>query len=110
MTKKIKISGLPDFDPAEYIKSDEDIAGYLSAILAENDPALLTAALGDIARARGMTDIARASGMTREALYRALRAGAQPRFDTIARVCKAIGVTLVATVSAPPKKRRGKAA
>jgi probable addiction module antidote protein len=53
-------------------------------------------ALGDIARARGMTEIAKASGLAREALYKALKPDAQPRFDTIARVCKALGVRLVA--------------
>jgi probable addiction module antidote protein len=61
-----------------------------------NDPALLTAALGDIARARGMSDIARAAGLTREALYKALRPQAQPRFDTVQRVCAALGVRLMA--------------
>lgn len=96
MTQKIRIADLPDFDPAEYLKDEEDIAAYLSIILEDNDPALLAAALGDIARARGMTEIARAGGITREALYKALRPDAQPRFDTIARVCKALGVRLVA--------------
>jgi probable addiction module antidote protein len=57
---------------------------------------LLAAALGDIARARGMSEIAKASGITREALYKALRPGAQPRFDTVSRVCSALGVKLVA--------------
>lgn len=52
--------------------------------------------LGTVARARGMTEIAKASGLTREALYRALRPNAHPRFDTIARVCSALGVKLVA--------------
>ena len=94
MTEKIKVSELPDFDPAEYLRDEEDIAAYLSAILEENDPALLTAALGDIARARGMTEIARASGLTREALYKALRPGSSPRFDTISKVCNALGVRL----------------
>ena len=69
---------------------------YLTDILTANDPALLAAALGDIARARGMSEIARASGITREALYKALRADAQPRFDTVSRVCAALGVKLVA--------------
>lgn len=95
MTQKIRVADLPDFDPAEYLKDEEEIAAYLTAVLDENDPALLAAALGDIARARGMTDIARASGLTREALYRALRPDAQPRFDTISRVCTALGVRLV---------------
>jgi probable addiction module antidote protein len=96
MSKKIKVSELPDFDPAEYLKNEDDIAAYLTVILEENDPALLAAALGDIARARGMTEIAKASGITREALYKALRPNAQPRFDTVNRVCAALGVKLVA--------------
>ncbi|MDR1708359.1 MAG: putative addiction module antidote protein [Candidatus Accumulibacter sp.] len=96
MSKKIKISDLPDFDPAEYLESGEDIAAYLDAVLEENDPALLAAALGDIARARGMSEIARAAGIGRESLYKALRPGASPRFETIARVCNALGVRLTA--------------
>jgi len=99
MAKKIRIADLPDFDPAEYLKGEEDIAAYLTVILEENDPALLAAALGDIARARGMTEIAKASGITREALYKALRPDAQPRFDTVSRVCAALGVKLVAQVA-----------
>ncbi|MDP1610097.1 MAG: putative addiction module antidote protein [Sulfuritalea sp.] len=99
MAKKIRIADLPDFDPAEHLKGEEDIAAYLTVILEENDPALLAAALGDIARARGMTEIAKASGITREALYKALRPDAQPRFDTVSRVCAALGVKLVAQVA-----------
>jgi probable addiction module antidote protein len=53
MPKKIRAADLPNFDPAEYLKDEEDMAAYLTAILEENDPALLAAALGDIARARG---------------------------------------------------------
>ena len=71
-------------------------AAYLTDILEANDPALLAAALGYIARARGMSEIAKASGLAREALYKALRPDAQPRFDTISRVCAALGVRLVA--------------
>jgi probable addiction module antidote protein len=96
MAKKIKISELPEFDAAEYLDNEEAIAEYLTAMIETGDPALLAAALGDIARARGMSDIAAASGLTREALYKALRPDAQPRFDTIARVCAALGVRLVA--------------
>ena len=96
MAKKIKISDLKTFDMAEMLDSDQAVAEYLTIVLEENDPAALTEALGTIARARGMTEIARASGLAREALYRALRAGAQPRFDTVARVCQALGVKLVA--------------
>lgn len=96
MAKKLHIDDLPDFDPAKLLKDDEDIAAYLTVVLEENDPALLAAALGDIAKAKGMTDIARATGLSREALYRALKPTAKPRFDTISRVCTALGVKLVA--------------
>ena len=95
MPERIRIADLPEFDASRYLDSNEAIAQYLTAILEEEDPALLAAALGDIARSRGMTEIARASGLTREALYRALRPNAQPRFDTVAKVCKALGVRLV---------------
>jgi probable addiction module antidote protein len=96
MTKKINVSELPEFDAAEYLNSEEDMAAYLTTILEENDAALLAAALGDIARSRGMTQVAKDSGITREALYKALRPGSEPRFDTISRVCAALGVRLVA--------------
>ncbi len=96
MTKKIRIADLPEFDLAEYLKSEEDIAAYLTMVIGEGDTAELAHALGLAARARGMSEIARASGITREALYRALRPDAQPRFDTISRVCTALGVKLVA--------------
>ena len=96
MAKKINIADLSEFDLAEFLESDEDVAQYLTSVLEENDGAELTHALGVIARARGMTEIARASGLTREALYKALRPSSQPRFETIARVCNALGVKLVA--------------
>ncbi|MDO9237107.1 MAG: putative addiction module antidote protein [Aquabacterium sp.] len=96
MTARIKVDDLHEFDAAPYLDSEATIAAYLTDILDANDPALLAAALGDIARARGMSEIAKASGITREALYKALRADAHPRFDTISRVCAALGVRLVA--------------
>ena len=96
MTGRIKVDDPPEFDAARYLDDEATIAAYLTDILAANDPALLAAALGDIARAHGMSEIAKASGITREALYKALRADAQPRFDTISRVCTALGVRLVA--------------
>ena len=96
MTRKIRISELPEFDMAEYLPDEQAIAEYLTIVLEEGDPAELMHALGTVARARGMTEIAKSSGLTREALYRALRADAQPRFDTIVRVCKALGVKLIA--------------
>ncbi len=90
------ISDLPEFDITEHLDSDEAMAEYLTVVLAENDPALLAAALGDLAKARGMTAIAQSAGIGREALYKALRPGSHPRFDTIQRVCAALGVKLVA--------------
>jgi probable addiction module antidote protein len=96
MTKKIKIADLPDFDMAEHLPDEQAIAEYLTLVLEEGDPSELPHALGVIARSRGMTEIAKDSGLTREALYRALRANAQPRFDTVSRVCAALGVKLVA--------------
>ena len=94
--KRIKVADLPEFEVAPYLDSEDAIAAYLTNIIEANNPALLASALGDIARARGMTEIAKASGLTREALYKALRPDAQPRFDTISRVCAALGVRLVA--------------
>ncbi len=94
--KKIKITELPDFDMAEMLKTEEDVANYLTIVLEENDISEFTHALGVVARARGMSAVAEQSGLTREALYKALRPSSQPRFDTIHRVCKALGVHLVA--------------
>ncbi|WP_445367383.1 addiction module antidote protein [Methylomonas sp. BW4-1] len=101
MNEKIKIADLPVFDITEHLDSDQAIAEYLTVVLEEDDPAALAHALGSIARARGMTEIANAAGISREALYKALRADAQPRFETIAKVCKALGVKLtVQTIAA----------
>jgi probable addiction module antidote protein len=109
MNTKIKVADLPDFDMADYLHTDSDMAEYLSAVIEDGDVSLLAAAMGDIAKARGMSQIAKESGITREALYKALRPNAQPRFDTIARVCKALGLRLTAQVHMPTKavaKRR----
>ena len=94
MTKKIKVSDLPEFDVTEYLDDEQAIAQYLTIVIEENDPATLAQALGTIARARGMTQMAEASGLGREALYKALRPGAHPRFETITRVCTALGLRL----------------
>ncbi len=99
MTKKIRVADLPEFDLAEQLKSEEDIAAYLTLVIEEGNTAELAHALGVAARARGMSEIAKASGITREALYKALRPDASPRFDTINRVCAALGVRLVAQVT-----------
>lgn len=80
------------FDAARYLTSDEAIAEYMNAVLEEDDPDLLLLALGDIARARGMAQIAKEAGLGRESLYKALTPGAKPRFDTVLKVARALGV------------------
>lgn len=101
MTDKIKIADLPSFDMAEELRTEEDMAAYLNLVLEESDPAELAHALGVIARARGMTQIAQDAGITREALYKALRPNASPRYDTIRRVLDALGVRLVVVPKGP---------
>ncbi|TKB06477.1 addiction module antidote protein [Desulforhopalus sp. IMCC35007] len=96
MPKKISIADLPDFDMAKQLSSEEDIAAYVTMVIEDGDAAELAHALGVAAKARGMSEIAQASGLTREALYKALKPNAKPRFDTINRVCAALGVRLVA--------------
>ena len=98
MSKKINVDDLAEFDLAEHLKTDEDIALYLSVVLEDDDSSELMHALGVVARARGMTEVARAAGLTREALYKALRPNSKPRFDTIARVCRALGLKLTTQV------------
>jgi probable addiction module antidote protein len=98
MLKRIKVDDLPALDAAPYLDDEATIAAYLTDVLQTNDAALLASALGDIARARGMTEIAKSAGITREALYKALRPDSAPRFDTVSRVCAALGVRLVAQV------------
>jgi probable addiction module antidote protein len=84
------------FDAARHLKDDAAFAEYMSAVLESDDPDLLLLALGDIARAKGMAQVAKDSGLGRESLYKALAPGAKPRFDTILKVTKALGVRLQA--------------
>lgn len=96
------------WDAAEYLKSDEDITAYLEAAFEENDPALIAAALGDVARARGMTQIAREAGVGRESLYKALSKDGNPEFSTVLKVMTALGLKLTATPATPPPARHRK--
>lgn len=82
------------WDPAEHLITDEDMAAYLEAALQEGDSALIAAALGDIARAKGMSQIARDAGLGRESLYKALSAEGNPEFATIMKVIEALGLQL----------------
>ena len=92
--KKVKVRNLLIFDPVDYLKTDKDIAEYLTAVLEDGDPALFVAAIGDIAKAKGMMKISKKSGVTREALYRALKIDSQPRFETVTKVIHALGLKL----------------
>lgn len=84
------------FDAARYLGDDEAIAEYMAAVLETSDPDLLLLALGDVARTKGMTQVARAAGLSRESLYRTLTPGTKPRFETVMRVAKALGVKFTA--------------
>ena len=96
MSKAKKPVKLHPFDAARYLDSDEAIAEYMTACLETNDPDLLLLALGDMARAKGMAQVAKDAGLGRESLYKALAPGAKPRFDTVLKVAKALGIKLTA--------------
>ena len=91
MMNKIKTR---PFDAANYLNDEEDVAAYLTAVMEEGDPALLAGALGDIARARGMTQLAKDTGLSRESLYRSLSGERAPSSDTLFKVLKAMGLQL----------------
>ena len=84
------------FDTSAYLDTEEAIAAYLNEILEKNDPALFLAAIGNIAKARGMAQVAADAGLGRESLYKALAPGAKPRYDTVFRVMQALGIKLSA--------------
>ena len=90
------------FDPAKYLDNDEAIADYLTDALESGDLAFVSDALGVVARARGMSDVARTAGMSRESLYRALSAEGNPKFETVLRVMRALGLQF----SVNPARRR----
>ena len=85
------------WDAATHLKTKEDIAAYLEAVLEDGDPNLITAALGDIACAKGMTQIARETGLGRASLYKALSPEGNPGFATVLKVIHALGFRLHAT-------------
>lgn len=88
------MSKIAKFDAAEYLDSDEVIAEYLNAALEDDDPDVFLTAIGDIAKARGMTELAKEAGLGRESLYKALAPGAKPRYDTVLKVIRALGIDL----------------
>ena len=82
------------WDAADHLKTNADRAAYLEAALQDGDAAVITAALGDIARAKGMTRIARRAGLGRESLYKALSPEGRPELATVLKVVRALGLTL----------------
>ena len=86
------------WDVAEHLESPAEMAAYLEAALEVGDAGLIAAALGDIARAKGMTQLSRDTGLGRESLYKALSADGHPEFATVLKVIQALGLQLRATV------------
>jgi probable addiction module antidote protein len=95
MNTKVKFS---KYDTVDFLETEEDILAYFDAVMEENsdDPALIAKALGNIAKARGMTRVANDTGLSRENLYRALSGEVKPDFDTVLKVIKALGLKLKA--------------
>ncbi len=85
---------LSSWEVTEHLETEEQMAAYLEAALEENDPSIIAAALGDIAKAKGMTQIARQTGLGRESLYKALSPGGNPEFSTILKVIHVLGLKL----------------
>jgi probable addiction module antidote protein len=82
------------FDAANYLTNEEEMAEYLTVVMEEGDSTLLAAALGDIAKARGMTQLARDTGLSRESLYKSLSGERAPSSDTLFKVIRALGFEL----------------
>lgn len=96
MTKKKPATALIPFDAARYLNDDQAIAEYVTAILEMQDTDLLLLAMSDVARAKGMAQVAKDSGLGRESPYKALAPGAKPRFETVMKVARALGVKFTA--------------
>jgi len=87
-----KMSGIKQFDAADYLDSEEVIAEYLNAALEDPNPDVFLMAISDVAKARGMSKLAKDAGLGRESLYKALSPGAKPRYDTILKLLRGLGV------------------
>ncbi len=96
MNKSNRLNLAP-FDASDYLDSEEVIAEYLTVALEDPDPEAFLMAVGDVAKARGIANIAENAGLGRESLYKTLKPGAQPRFDTVRRLLGALGVKLGVT-------------
>jgi len=102
MSKAINVEKLPEFDMASQLRDENDIAEYLSIVLEDGDSDEFIRAIGHAAKARGMTQIAADTGLGRESLYKALSAGAKPRFETILLVLRALNLDLKAVTHNAP--------
>ena len=85
---------LAQFDAAEYLDNEEVMAEYLNAALEDENPDMFLVAISDVAKARGMAQLAKDTGLGRESLYKALAPGAKPRYDTVLKLIRALGVEL----------------
>ena len=92
--KSLAAFGVREFDAADYLTNEESIAEYLSAALEDPSPEMFLVAIRTVARARGMAQLAKDAGLGRESLYKALAPGAKPRYDTILKLTRALGVRL----------------
>lgn len=87
------------FDIAEYLDSEEMIAAYLSSVLEDGSAEEFIVALGDVARAKGISDLAEKTGLGRESLYKTLSGGSKPRFDTVLKIARGLGLDLNLTAA-----------
>lgn len=87
------------WDAADYLETEADIAAYLNAAFEDGDTSVIAAALGDVARAKGMTQLAKETGITRDGLYKALSPTGNPSFDTVQKVVKAFGLKFDVTAT-----------
>lgn len=85
---------ISEFDPSAYLDNENVIAEYLAAALEDENPDVFLAAVGNIAKARGMSAIAKSAGLGRESLYKAFTPGAKPRYETVLKVLQSLGVRL----------------
>lgn len=92
LDRRLEKMGYKVFDASEYLTSEEMITEYLTAASEDPNPEVFIAALGDVAKARGMTKVAKDAGLGRESLYKALSKGSHPRYETISAVMQALGV------------------
>jgi len=98
MKKKEKLK-TTKWDVVDYLKTDDDMADYLEAAMEDGHPAVITTAIGNIARAKGMTQVARKAGIGRVSLYKALSPDGNPEFATVLKVVRALGLRLHATTA-----------